>query len=134
MPIALESEKIGFNLYRNLNMKICGSSFVDKSDEGVRRFEREYFQKYGAIPNNDAYHGYDVMYFVGSNLYNFGRNFQFFIDELQELLQSSFRLEKVPIKDSNRGIESSTDDKFNYFVNKHLDIIEFEGEVFKRSE
>lgn len=135
MPIALESEQIGFNLYRNLNMKICRSKFVDKSNDGVRYFERDYYQKYGAIPNNHAYHGYDVMYFVGSNLYNYGRNFQYFIDEPQEYLQSSFRLEKVPLKDSDRGVESSgDDDKFNYFVNKHLDIIEFEGEVFKRSE
>jgi len=135
MPIALDSEQIGFNLYRNLNMKICRSKFVDKSNDGVRHFERNYYQKYGAIPNDDAYHGYDVMFFVGSNLYNYGRNFQYFIDEPQEYLQSSFRIEKVPFKDSNTNIESNQDgNKFNYFVNKHLDIIEFEGEVFKRSE
>jgi len=134
MPIALESEQIGFNLYRNLNMKICRSRFVDKTNAGVRHFERDYYSRYGAIPNNDAYHGYDVIHFVGSNLYNYGRNFQYFIDEPQEYLQSSFRLEKVPLKDSERGVESGDDNKFNYFVNKHLDIIEFEGESFKRSE
>ena len=133
MPLALEAEQIDFNLYRNLNMKIVRSKYVDRTDATIRKFENEYYNQFGAIPNNDAYHGYDVMYFVGSNLKEYGRNFQFFVDETQEYLQSSFRLEKVPLKDA----EGSIDDrmaKFNYFVNKHLDIIEFQGESFSRSE
>lgn len=135
MPIVLESEQIGFNLYRNLNMKICRSKFVDRVKPSVKNFEREYFARFGAIPNNHAYHGYDVMFFVGANLYNYGRNFQFFVDEPQEYLQSSFRLEKVPLKDAPSNPELSDEMmEFNYFVNKHLDIIEFEGEYFKKTE
>ena len=133
MPLALEAEQIDFNLYRNLNMKICRSKYVDRADPAIRKFENEYYNQFGAIPNDDAYHGYDVMYFVGSNLKEYGRNFQFFIDETQEYLQSSFRLEKVPLKDAQGSVDDRMA-KFNYFVNKHLDIIEFQGESFSRSE
>ncbi len=132
MPLALDSEQIGFNLYRNLNLKVCRSKFVDKASPEVQSFKKEYYNAYGAIPNDDAYHGYDVMYFVGKNLQEYGRNFQFFIDEPQEYLQSSFHLEKVPIKKIDPELEKNSLDNVNYFVNKHLDIIEFQGDSFKK--
>ncbi len=132
MPLALDSDQIGFNLFRNLNMKVCRSKFVDKQNADVRAFEREYYNRYGTIPNDDAYHGYDVMYFVGKNLMEYGRNFQFFVDESQQFLQSSFRLEGVPINETDPELESKALDNINYFVNKHLDIIEFQGENFKK--
>jgi len=135
MPIALESEQIGFNLYRNLNMKICRSKFVDRNVENVQRFERSYFNKYGAVPNDDAYHGYDVVYFVGESLYNYGRNFQYFLEEESQYLQSTFSIQKVALKDvPDSAMLGSDEIDFNYFVNKHLDIIEFQGDHFSRLE
>jgi len=135
MPLALESDQIGFNLYRNLNMKVCRSKFVDKTNPKVRRFEKEYYERYGTIPNDDAYQGFDVMYFVGKNLMDYGRNFQFFINDSQEFLQSSFRLEKVPIVDEDPELMTTNPTKnVKYYVNKHLDIIEFQGDAFKKLE
>lgn len=130
MPLTLDTDQIGFNLYRNLNMKVCLSKYVDKDNASVRSFEKEYYNRYGTIPNDDAYHGYDVMYYVGKNLMKFGRNFQFFANESQEFLQSSFRLEGVPINAKDAELESNALDNINYFVNKHLDIIEFQGDSF----
>ena len=134
MPLALDSDQIGFNLFRNLNMKVCRSKYVDKSNNQVRAFEKEYYNRYGTIPNDDAYHGFDVMYFVGKNLMEYGRNFQFFADESQEYLQSSFRLEKVPIEAIDPELESMGLENVNYYVNKHLDIIEFKGDGFVKSD
>jgi len=132
MPMTYESDKIEFNLYRNLSMKICRSKFVDKSEDNVLTFERNYFNRYGAIPSDDAYQGYDVMKFVGDSLDEYGRNFQFFLEGTRQYLQSSFDIQ--PLVNQGRT-DQMIDDRMkelDYFVNKHLDIIEFKDTTFER--
>jgi len=131
MPKAYDSEKIGFNLYRNLKMKVCVSKFVDRSFDEVKQFELDYFTKFGTIPDDNAFEGYDVMLFVGEGLKNYGTHFQHHLTDPATYLQSSYQLEKLPI--SQNGAVDDRLDEFNYFVNKHLDIIEFRNNKFERN-
>lgn len=131
MPKAYDSEKIGFNHYRNLKMKVCVSKFVDRSFDEVKQFELDYFTKFGTIPDDNAFEGYDVMLFVGESLKNHGTHFQHHLTDPVTYLQSSYQIEKLPI--TQNGVVDDRLNEFNYFVNKHLDIIEFKNNKFTRN-
>jgi len=134
MPMAYESDKIEFNMYRNLSMKICRSKFVDKSEPEVLQFERNYFNRYGAIPSDDAYQGYDVMKFVGESLEEYGRNFQYFLEGSRRYLQSSFDIKPLVNQGKTDQMIDDRMTELDYFVNKHLDIIEFTDTTFERRD
>jgi hypothetical protein len=125
MPILMESEKIDFDFYRQLNMRICRSKFVDNTHPDISNFRIRFYNAFGSIPSDDAYEGYDLMHYIGAMLLEKGTRFQYFLDEdSKPYMQSSYRIEK----DHPEG-----DDRFqiiNYFKNKHLDLIQYDGVNF----
>jgi hypothetical protein len=129
MPIMLESEKINFDYYSSLNMRVARSKFVDERDSDVARFKRDFVNTYGALPSDDAYEGYDNLMFIGRNLEAYGKNFQYYLDEDQGYyLQAGYKVEATH--------KNSIDDRFkeiNYFENKNVDIIEFKENRFVRN-
>ena len=129
MPIMLESEKINFDYYNSLNMKVARSKFVDEEDGDVIRFKRDFVNKYGALPTDDAYEGYDNLMYIGRNIHEYGKNFQFFLNKDQGYyLQAKYNV--VPTR------ADSPDDlmeKINYFENKNVDIVEFKNNRFARN-
>ena len=129
MPIMLESEKINFDYYSALNMRVARSKFVDERDYDVARFKRDFVNTYGALPTDDAYEGYDNLMFIGRNLKEYGKNFQHYLNEDQGYyLQAGYRVEETR-KDSGSDEPRSTD----YFENKNVDIIEFKENRFVRN-
>ena len=130
MPILYESEKIEFDFYHSLQMRIVMSDFVDENQSEIREFRREYLDIYGEIPTVDAVKGYDLMLYIGRNIWKYGKNFQNYLDnEAISYLQSTFDVKKAKSEDSIIGEDPS---KFDFFENKHLDIIEFKGTRFQR--
>jgi len=129
MPIMLESDKINFDYYNSLNMRVARSKFVDERDGDVQRFKRDFVEKYGALPSDDAYEGYDNLMYIGRNLYKYGKNFQYHLDNDQGYyLQAGYRVEPT--------YQDSPDDKkkdINYFENKNVEIIEFKNNRFVRN-
>ena len=130
MPIMKDSDRTTYNFYNSLNMHICMSKFVDSEDQEVVNFERGYYNRYAALPTSDAYEGYDVMMYIGRSLNEYGRNFQFHIEEdKNEYLQTSFDLEK---NFKSEDLDKDNFENINYYGNKHLDIIAFKNKTFKR--
>ncbi|MEM9546132.1 MAG: ABC transporter substrate-binding protein [Bacteroidota bacterium] len=129
MPIMMESEKINFDYYSSLNMRVARSKFVDERDLDVSRFKRDFVNTYGALPTDDAYEGYDNLMFVGRNLHEYGKNFQYYLHEDQGYyLQAGYSVEQTR-KDSSSDAPRSID----YFENKNVDIIEFKDSRFVRN-
>ncbi len=128
MPLLLDTDKIDFNLYKILNVKILRSKFVDEDDPEVRFFKKEFLRKFGMLPTQEAYYGYDVVTYFGNALEKFGVDFQYYLDQdSSPLLQTRFDIQRT-----FSGNEASDDFRdINYFMNKHLDIVEFEGNQFK---
>lgn len=129
MPIMLESEKINFDYYNSLNMKVARSKFVAEEDRDVTRFKRDFVDKYGALPTDDAYEGYDNLMYIGRNIHEYGKNFQFYLHKDQGYyLQAKYNVEPSRSDSPDDRME-----KINYFENKNVDIIEFKNNRFVRN-
>lgn len=125
MPILMESEKIDFDFYRQLNMRICRSKFVNNEQSDINQFKIRFYNEYGAIPSDDAFEGYDLMKYIGSNMIEKGTKFYYFLDEdSSPYMQCSYRIEKDHPEGDDRF------EKINYFKNKHLDLIQFNNGKF----
>ena len=126
MPILMDSERIGFEYYRNLNMRICKASYVDKKSPDALNFRKKYYNLYNDLPSGKAYEGFDMMMLVGRHIYNYGKKFQYYMEDYsQNLIQTQFDIQKVFGKNG--------DDQFKdiqYFQNKHLYILSFENNHF----
>ena len=128
MPILLESDKVKFEHYNNLNMCIVRSSFVDKEDPVVKEFREMYFDAYNDFPSEEAYKGYDIMLFVGRSLYNYGTGFFEYLDRSKsDLIHTSFDVQAVydPKDDAFKNIQ--------YLQNKHLYVLSFEDFKFRKN-
>lgn len=129
MPIMIESEKINFDYYNSLNMKVARSKFVDERDGDVIRFKRDFVNTYGALPTDDAYEGYDNLMYIGRNLNEYGKNFQFYLNKDEGYyLQAKYNVTPTIIDSPDDRLE-----KINYFENKNVDIIEFKNNIFVRN-
>ena len=129
MPLAFTSDLITFDYYKNLDMKIVRSYYVDYSDKRVQQFRRDFFDVFNATPTDDAFKGYDMMLFVGRALYEYGTEFQFHMNSNDHnYLQTDFTISAK--KEFNSDGEY---DEINYFLNTHLDILEFKQNQFSRN-
>ena len=129
LPILLDTEKIDFNIYKVLNTKVVRSRYVDPDNERVKSFRSRFVEAYGALPTDEAYYGYDIITYFSNAMHKYGTQFQFFLDQHKDdLLQVNFDIQKSFMND---GKVSDDFRDVNYFVNKHLDIIEFDNNQFK---
>jgi len=132
MPILYDSDKIDFDFYNALKMKVVMSDFVDLDQGKIREFRRAYLDMYGEIPSEDAVKGYDLMLYLGRHIWKYGRNFQYYLEnEASSYLQSVYNIRKARSEDSPISNDPL---KFDYFENKHLDIIEFTGNKWERKK
>lgn len=129
MPILFESDKVDFDFYNALQIKIVMSDFVDENQGKIREFRRDYLDLYGEIANADAVKGYDLILYLGRNIWKYGKNFQNYLqNEATAYLQSTYDIRKAKSDDST----ISNLDGFDYYENKHLDIIEFKNNKWQR--
>ena len=127
MPIIYDSDKMDFDYYRNLNIRICLSEFVDWNDLEVKKFKRKYFQTYADLPTSAAFEGFDITKFIANNIVKYGINFQLYLEEDRDrYLQTAYDIQKV---------YNADDEKFEnlkYLENKHLDLIQYIGNAFEK--
>lgn len=129
MPILTKSSKIGYSLFKRLNIRVASPSYYEDNDWEIKKFRNRYYKKFKTFPIEDSYEGYDMMMYTGTNLINYGTKFQFFIEENeQNYLNSSFNL-KRNVKEQN--ILDEKLDKINYFENTKLYILGFDQDKFK---
>ena len=129
MPILLESDKIKFEHYSNLNMRIVRTSYLDREEEAVREFRKSFFDSYQGFPSEEAYRGFDMMMFVGRSLNAYGKKFQYFLDTYESsLYQTEFDVHKVFSDSENQSLND-----IEYLQNEHLYILEFKDNHFVRN-
>lgn len=126
MPILLESDRVNYEHYSNLNMRICRTSYLDRNSPEVANFRKYYFAEYNDFPSEEVFKGFDMMMFLGRSLKNYGKKFQYFLDTYESsLFQTEFSIEKV-VDD----IELQHIGNIKYFQNNHLYLLKFENDHF----
>lgn len=131
MPRWLEFKSVSYDYFENLNVHLSVANFANKNDSKIKDFRRKFFEKYGTIPNDNAFKGYDITLFFGRQLYKHGTSLSSKIDvENENYLSTKFEFEKN-IPQSAMG-----NDKFeavNYIENKFVNIIKFENYHFQKA-
>ncbi len=132
MPIALNSDIISFDYYYNLNMRVVKSTYVDDTDYRVQQFKRDFFATFNTLPMDEALEAYDMIRFVGRSLDKHGTNFQFKTPQDDgDYLQTNFDInQKIPV--TYKGGKEYP--PIQYFVNRNLEILEFDGSKFTPSK
>jgi len=80
MPQWKNYERISFDYYDVLNVHISSDNQLDKTKDNIKNFARAYFNRFGEMPNEDAYYGYDMTLYMGKMLIKHGSQFQTQID------------------------------------------------------
>ncbi len=120
-------ERVSYEYYEGLNVHISNTSFVNLSDEKIKMFRRNFFDKYGTVPIENAFLGYDLMLYIGDLLEKRGANFTNYLDleHSSNYYHTEFKFEKE--------FSSPTDDNFSNiskFENKYLNILRFKDYQF----
>jgi hypothetical protein len=116
----------GMNDYfERLKVRVSSSTFIDINRPEVRVFRQRFVDKFGKMPNNDAYLGYDCALYFGEAMKKYGSKFAYFLDrEPRKLLHTKFLFEPV-----YRSTTTGTDDfgKIMKYENKYVNILKYSG-------
>lgn len=130
MPIMLKSDKIGYNYFKRLNIRVASTNFINDRDYKIRKFKSDFYSKFKVFPLENAYEGYDMMLFIGENLMKYGTKFQYFIENKEfEYLSNTFLLKRSLDKED---IENENLDKINGFESTSLSIVGFNYNKFEK--
>lgn len=130
--VLLNSTKIGYSLFKRLNIRVASQNYLDNNNYNVKSFKNKFYKRTSTFPekHNYAYDGYDMMMFVGKNLKKYGTKFQYFIvGKEQNFLNNSILLSKNIKKEDLRKERL---DKINYFENSKLNILGFHRNRFDK--
>ena len=64
MPLMYESDKIDFEYYHTLNINVVMSEDGGQDITGISKFKKDYLQKYGEIPGDEAIRAFDLIYYL----------------------------------------------------------------------
>lgn len=129
MPQWVNYQHIDYDYYERFHVRVSSNIFIDDRDPDVIDFKRNYFERFGAIPNDPAFLGYDVTMYFGELLAQYGMNFQTVLDaNASNVLHTRFDFQKV-VEPTTTGAENLPVERYeNDFVN----ILEFRDYRFER--
>ena len=131
MPQWMDFQAIDYEYYEKLNVRVSSNSYVDRNDEAVKSFQRDFYDQYGIIPSDEAFLGYDIMKYLGMMLAKHGTEFvnQLDIETVMPFLHTKFDFQKVMAPNSSAvGLE-----QVDRYENKYVNILEFNNFAFQPS-
>ncbi len=132
MPQWMAYEIIDYDYYERLNVHVSSSSYLDPLSPDVQFFRRRFFDRYGDLPREEAYTGYDVTMFCGKMLKQYGTKFQYALErEPTQMLHTRFDFERVVVPTSGGRTENLPIQRFE---NKYVNILKFQDYQFKLAE
>lgn len=131
MPQWRNFENIEPDYFSDLNVHLSAATWIDYTNPDVKTFQEKFYQTYGALPDDDAFNGYDVILFAAKMLTENGLRFVEKLPEKQWIgLLRKIQCQKV-------FTTQKTDDRFNncdYLENKFVHILKFEHYNFVSSK
>lgn len=133
MPQWMDYETIDFEYFERLNVHVSTSTFFNPLSPDVQFFKRRFFDRYGTIPQEEAFLGYDVTLFSLKMLSKYGTKFQYFLEkEPTQVLHTRFEFERVVNLPPNRYTTENL--PVQRFENKYVNILQFRDYQFKLAE
>ena len=123
--------KISYDYYENLNLHISSESFLDPTSFEVKNFKQNFFNRYGALPTDDAFKGYDSMLYFGRQLKEKGSGFFHQLDQsYSNGLHTKYEINRVVNKVKPAGDNNLN--QFDQHENTFVHILEFKDFQFMR--
>jgi ABC-type branched-subunit amino acid transport system substrate-binding protein len=135
MPQWADYEHLEPELLSDLNVHISSARYIDRADSEVQEFERAFYEKFGTLPDDDAFAGYDAVVFVATLLQQFGLNFPEKVSESGKFYSSmtgGFYMRRVP-RASDAPLDGSGPD-YDYVENIFVHILKFKDYQFRLPE
>ncbi|MGB3548876.1 MAG: ABC transporter substrate-binding protein [Saprospiraceae bacterium] len=131
LPQWRDYENVDFDYYEGCNVHVSSSVFIDQLDPGVRTFRRDFYNRYGALPREEAFVGYGLTKYFMRLLGQYGTQFQYQLErEPEDLLHTRMRFERVV---STPAIPGGTERPvLERWENKYVNILEFKDYRFRR--
>jgi len=131
LPQWIDFTRINFDYYEGTNVHVSSSVFIDKLNPAVRAFRRKFFERYAALPRDEAYVGYDVTRYFLRMAAEHGTRFQYALEaNPEDLMHTRFRFQPVAVVPADAtSFEQATLDRFE---NKYVNILRFRDYAFKR--
>ncbi len=132
MPQWMKYQRISYDYFEQLHLHVSSSFYTDMDNSDVTDFKQKYFDRYGIVPGNEAYIGYDVMLYFGRMMSKHGTRFQDRLDaEAARYLHTQFSfVREVPLSAALEEDFSKT----NLIQNKYVNILKFEDYYFQLAE
>lgn len=130
MPRWMEFDRISYDYFENLKLHVSSANFVNKDDLNIKEFTKKFYEQNGALPEEDAFKGYDLTLYFGRQLVKNGIYFRDVIDtETAQMFSTKFDFERnvTPEDIANEQL-----DKVNYLENKYVNILKFEDYFFQK--
>lgn len=125
-----EFQRIDFNYFENLNVRITSSYHVDYKNESALAFKRLFFSDYGMVPVDYSSRGYDIMMYFGRSIHDFGIYFPAFLDEIDyPVIHTDLKFEAVY---PDFEVSTETVLPIQFFENRHINILRFQDFGFQR--
>lgn len=130
MPAWMNYEQImDYDLFEDLDVHVSSSFYVDAFDEKVKDFNRRYYQKFGMLPKEESYIGYEVLNYFVKQLLEEGDKM---LDRLDgndaSNIYTKYQFRKVV------DMPMATDDfrrRFGRFENEYVHILKFQDYHFQ---
>lgn len=131
MPQWMKFEQISYDYYENLSLHVSSDSDINSDLEEIKRFKQNFYYKFGSLPKEEAYVGYDIARYFGSELQRGGTQFQQTIDQNgKDLLHTRFSLSPVAPKNAKPEDYS----KVERYENSYVNILKFENFHFQLAD
>jgi LysM repeat protein/ABC-type branched-subunit amino acid transport system substrate-binding protein len=122
LPSWKNFDNIETEYLQNINLHMFSSTFVDYTDDQVKKFVLQYRDQYKTEPDKYAFQGFDVGMFFFTALKNFGLNFDKCIDKVGgTYLQNNYKFVKVG---NNDGFDNTYLNIYRYEEYHFVDVRE----------
>ena len=121
--------KISYDYYEKLKLHITSDSHIDPNQEIIRAFKQNFYDKYGTLPTEEAYKGFDTVLYFGRQLGQYGTGFINTIDQFPHRgLQSNFQINRTITK--QRPLDDANLNSFDQLENTYVHILAFQNYQF----
>ena len=117
-----------YEYINRMDVRICVNGLVDPNNEQVKKFKERYYEKFGALPTDDAIEGYDLMLFIGEQLKKSGNKFHLTAHPKKQVgLQTVYDIQPI-INTSGDKLRPDLD----YYENAFVELIDLRHYRFER--